>query len=443
MCVRTLTGTAIEAPTPLRHVRERQGGIIIVEETAVEIASRDPGTRARSKSEARNPNHLVFDRQLVWANGRERSGASCKGGRMCRRARRSHCCVPGRMTPRARPDWRDTSSSAADRPRPPGMWSTRPSSAARWRDSTHSTGRRVRQPDPPPHRIIVWLRTAADHGSVLYVRPCVRVVGRRQPDGGVVALIQQVPLLVDHPGDGRTSRSSRDRLTVGLPNIQNALFLPVQAIGRRQQMGDVVAPLREHVVDVTLPHDAHILDPVFSVEWITRRSRPLQSVARRGVAQKLRTRAILVVAAVPQVPRIALAKSNRAPEFYGPTCRFRSLPAAVPPMRDRSRPTPPGIPDHRPHDPPRPDMLSAAQPQRTAQPRKREAVTFSGQSGRTGRIDTHLFSADTFRIRFACDIHRSWTIRPCDGISLRVLCSLCKRFTIPFSRPRHLPLSNT
>src|SRR5579863_3817149 len=66
-------------------------------------------------------------------------------------------------------------------------------------------------------------------------------------------------------------------------------------------MGDVVLALGEHRVGAIVLDDTHVLDPRAGEDWVGRVARPVDAVARCGVAERHRRRSVGGVAGVPEM----------------------------------------------------------------------------------------------------------------------------------------------
>ena len=70
-----------------------------------------------------------------------------------------------------------------------------------------------------------------------------------------------------------------DWLAIEFADVESPVINPRAAVGRFQEVGDVVFAFGEHEVSAVLAHDAHILHPgsgEYGVLWVTR---PVDAVA--------------------------------------------------------------------------------------------------------------------------------------------------------------------
>src|SRR5262249_62202871 len=132
-------------------------------------------------------------------------------------------------------------------------------------------------------------------------------LGCGEPDPLIAALVVEIPSVILVPGRRCSVWTAFDRRAVGLADVQRSVIGPGAAVGRGQEMRDVVLPFGEHEVRAVSAHHAHVLDPGIAENRVRRITGPVNSVGRRRMPQRHGRGAITGVARVPEVERPIVA----------------------------------------------------------------------------------------------------------------------------------------
>ena len=153
---------------------------------------------------------------------------------------------------------------------------------------------------------VVGLRSAGEHRFVADVGKRFQVAGCRQPHAPIHAFVEEMPDAMFEPDCRCATRAVGDGETGGEPDVERSAFLPVRAIDRCQQVGNVLLAFGKHSIAPALLHHAHVLDPRILQQRIAVDTIPVEAVGTGRIAEPshrhLRAAQIGIRAGVPEVP---------------------------------------------------------------------------------------------------------------------------------------------